>query len=76
MDSSADEWHVVHPQGLGKGLFILTVFFTIFTVIIFGMRLYIRTKHQLNSIEDYLMYIGIVSSAERLPLHGANSNPL
>ncbi|EPE07941.1 integral membrane protein [Ophiostoma piceae UAMH 11346] len=60
MDSSADGWHAVHPQGLGRALFILTVFFTVFTVIILGMRVYIRTKHKLNSIEDYLMYIGVI----------------
>ncbi|KAK7432908.1 hypothetical protein QQZ08_000379 [Neonectria magnoliae] len=58
MADSQQEWHSVHPEGLAKGILVITILFTITTVAMLSLRGYIRTVNRLNGLEDYMMYIG------------------
>lgn len=61
MTDSDDAWHSVHPEGFGKSILAVTIFFTIVTLVVLVLRLYIKTTSKTNALEDYLMYIGGVS---------------
>ncbi|KAH7177002.1 hypothetical protein EDB81DRAFT_875786 [Dactylonectria macrodidyma] len=58
MSDSEEKWHSAHPEGLAEALLALTIMFSITTLAVLALRAYIRTVNKLNSLEDYLMYIG------------------
>ncbi|KAF4970657.1 hypothetical protein FSARC_2362 [Fusarium sarcochroum] len=58
MDNSQEVWHTINPEGLARALLVLTIVFTIITVVILVLRAYIRMTYKLNGLEDYLMYLG------------------
>lgn len=63
MVDSQQVWYSVQPTGLAKGLLATAIMFTITTTVMIVLRGHIRTVNRLNGAEDYLMYIGGVSSS-------------
>lgn len=61
MANTSQEFHYIHPDGIAMGTLVITIFFTITTIAVLALRVYARTRHGLNGLEDYLMYIGGVS---------------
>jgi hypothetical protein len=53
-------WKSVQPEGLALAILVITILFTIICSLVVGMRVWIRLKTKLFSLEDYLMCIGMV----------------
>lgn len=56
----------VKPTGLAEKLLVLTIIFTIVSIIVIGLRVWIRLETKLFSLEDYLMCIGTVITIKDL----------
>ncbi|KAH8589243.1 hypothetical protein B0O99DRAFT_655550 [Bisporella sp. PMI_857] len=52
-------WKSVQPEGLALAILVITILFTIICSLVVGMRVWIRLKTKLFSLEDYLMCIGM-----------------
>jgi len=55
----APVWRRVKPEGLAEAILVVTILFTIICIVVVGLRVWIRIKTRLFSMEDYLMCIGM-----------------
>lgn len=65
MTDSTQAWHAVHPHGLAAAILVVTIVFTVLTLIVFGLRVWIRITTRCFGPEDWLMTVGTVGGEEQ-----------
>lgn len=63
-DLTTTVYEPIQPEGLALVLLVVTIIFTILSILIAGLRFWVRISLNAFAVEDWLMLAGLVSLEE------------